>query len=204
MALHIVLPFPASLGGVALSCIMLFSIHFPAWNHSSIQFSFIWELLHDFFHPRAAVRRQGVMSLCPRGHGVPGQHEVHEAKPLVLRLVSQEDILSPSQEWGGGKILYFSQSYSKSSDLTSAKGSQSQIWHFPDAGEIGCGVADLSLMRHVPALLKAGVQAVAAGRKRQFAVVENKKKKRDFSSASKAQKAKWAIHIISIFLGRSG
>lgn len=36
-------------------------------------------------------------------------------------------------------------------------------------------------MRHVPALLKAGVQAVAAGRKRQFAVVENKKKKKETS-----------------------
>lgn len=31
-------------------------------------------------------------------------------------------------------------------------------------------------MRHVPTLLKAGIQTVGAGRKRQVAVVENKKK----------------------------
>lgn len=96
--------------------------------------------------------------------------------PWFLGWSPRRTSLAWSQEWGGGEMFYFSQSYSKSSDLTSAKGSQSQIWHFPDAGEIGCGVADLSLMRHVPTLLKAGVQTVGAGRKRQVAVVENKKK----------------------------
>lgn len=96
--------------------------------------------------------------------------------PWCLGWSPRRTSLAWSQEWGGGEMFYFSQSYSKSSDLTSAKGSRSRIWHFTDAGEIGCGVADLSLMRHVPTLLKAGIQNVGAGRKRQVAVVENKKK----------------------------
>lgn len=96
--------------------------------------------------------------------------------PWCLGWSPRRTSLAWSQEWGGGEMFYFSQSYSKSSDLTSAKGNRSQIWHFPDAGEIGCGIADLSLMRHVPTLLKTGIQTVGAGRKRQVAVVENKKK----------------------------
>jgi len=47
-----------------------------------------------FFHLRAAVRRQRVVSLGPHGHDVPGQPEVHEARSLVLGLVSQDHMCS--------------------------------------------------------------------------------------------------------------
>lgn len=38
------------------------------------------------------------MSLCPPGHAVPGQHELHEAKSLELRLVSQEGMFRNGEE----------------------------------------------------------------------------------------------------------
>lgn len=203
MALHIILPFPASLGEVALSCMMLFCI--SSLCLKSQQYSV-------FFYLRATTWLLPLRS-CSEKAGSPCalmamvcQASISSTRqsPWCSGLVSQEDIFSLIPALGRRwNTFCFSQSYSKSSDLTSAKGSQSQIWHFPDAGEIGCSVADLPLMRHLPTLLKAGVQTVGAGRKRQVAVVENKTK-RVFSSASKAQKAKWAIHIISIFLRRSG
>lgn len=73
--------------------------------------------------------------LRPHGRDVPGQHEDHEVRSSVLGLVSQEGTLSlmagTGRRWN---TSYFSQSYSRSSDLISAKGNQSQISHFVDAG----------------------------------------------------------------------
>lgn len=69
-----------------------------------------------------------MVSLCPRGHAVPGQHELHEAKSWELRLVAQEDVFSLIPGIGRRRnTFHFSQSCSKSSDLTSAKGRQSQM-----------------------------------------------------------------------------
>lgn len=74
-------------------------------------------------------------------------------------------------------MSYFSQSYSKSNDLTSAKGNRPQILHFVDAGEHGCDVTDLLPIRNTSILLNPDVQTVDTDQKRKVALLDRKKER---------------------------